>query len=141
MSTFYDLHSLAKNGDLQRLRELLQARRPHQEIDVNAYDRGGNTPLMHAIQSPKANVEMVRTLLEHGANVHQESRESFKGHYTVVALALAGGDWQKVATLIENGADIHYKRSTGSDALLDAVHGRDVLNDPHLSHRIIGLSG
>ncbi len=46
--------------------------------------------------------------------------------------ALALGDPQKVRALIAAGADIHYQAEHGYDALIDAVHGRDVLHDPHL---------
>jgi ankyrin repeat protein len=46
--------------------------------------------------------------------------------------ALDEGDPQRVSALIEAGADIRYKADHGYDALLDAVHGRDVLRDPRL---------
>ncbi len=46
--------------------------------------------------------------------------------------ALALGDPQKVLALINTGADIHYQADHGYDAFIDAVHGRDVLHDPHL---------
>lgn len=46
--------------------------------------------------------------------------------------ALRDGDLRQVAALIEGGADIRYKRKHGYDALLDAVHGRDVGRDPRL---------
>src|SRR3954451_20138865 len=46
--------------------------------------------------------------------------------------ALGEGDPRRVFALIEAGADIHYKRDHGYDALLDAVHGRDVARDPRL---------
>ncbi|HZF54428.1 MAG TPA: ankyrin repeat domain-containing protein [Polyangiaceae bacterium] len=46
--------------------------------------------------------------------------------------ALGEGDPRRVSALIEAGADIHYKRDHGYDALLDAVHGRDVARDPRL---------
>lgn len=47
-------------------------------------------------------------------------------------IALSQGDPQQVQALIEAGADIRYKREHGYDALLDAVHGRDVGRDPRL---------
>ncbi len=126
------LHHLVKKGNLLRVRELLSAS-PPEKIDLNAYDRSGHTPLMHAAKSPKANVELVRLLLDHGANVHQESRARYGAGQSVVALSVAGGDPRKVAALIENGADIHYKRAEGYDALIDAVFGqRDVSRDPQL---------
>src|SRR2546425_112519 len=46
--------------------------------------------------------------------------------------ALGEGDPQRVRALIEAGADIRYKGNHGYDALLDAVHGRDVTRDPRL---------
>lgn len=46
--------------------------------------------------------------------------------------ALGEGDPQKVKSLIEGGADIHYERANNYDALIDAVHGRDVARDPRL---------
>jgi ankyrin repeat protein len=128
MFTSQEFHHLIKRGNLQRVRELLKCA----EIDINAYDRRGYTPLMHAVKSPKANVELVRLLLEHGASVHSERRPNDDTHDNVVSLALAGGDPQKVVALLENGADIHYKRIGGYDALIDAVTGHDALRNARL---------
>ena len=46
--------------------------------------------------------------------------------------ALSEGDPQRFRALVEAGADIHYKREHGYNALVDAVHGRDVESDPRL---------
>src|SRR5216683_576089 len=46
--------------------------------------------------------------------------------------ALGEGDPQRVLALIEAGVDIHYKREHGYDAVIDAVHGRDVARDTRL---------
>jgi ankyrin repeat protein len=46
--------------------------------------------------------------------------------------ALSDGDPQRVRSLVDAGADIHYKRDHGYDALIDAVHGRDIARDAHL---------
>lgn len=54
-----------------------------------------------------------------------------KPEMTEICIALGKGDPQQVLALIEAGADLHYKRD-GYDALLDAVHGRDITHDPHL---------
>src|SRR5438552_1953342 len=61
-------------------------------------------------------------------------RHPFSGPPSVAELraALGEGDPQRVSALIDAGADIHYKRTHGYDALLDAVHGRDVTQDPDL---------
>jgi ankyrin repeat protein len=49
-----------------------------------------------------------------------------------LAAAIREGDPEAVAALIAAGADPHYRRENGHDALLDAVHCRDVARDPRL---------
>src|SRR3569833_1698276 len=44
--------------------------------------------------------------------------------------ALGEGYPQRVRALIEGGANPRYQRDQGYDALVDAVHGRDVARDP-----------
>ncbi len=134
MLTPYKLHDLVKQGDLPRVRDFLDAS-PPEDLDINEYDKVGHTPLMHAAKSPKANVDLIRLLLDHGANVHLESRAPAEAGRSVVSLCTGDGDPLKVTALIERGADIHYRRDHGYDALLDAVYGRDVVRDP----RLIGL--
>jgi len=52
--------------------------------------------------------------------------------WTDLQEALGEGDPHRVRTLIEGGGDIRYKRERGYDALIDAVHGRDVVSDSRL---------
>jgi ankyrin repeat protein len=119
--TPYELHRAVKKGDLHHVGELLSA--PRSDIDVNERDPKGWTPLMYAVSDPRAAVTLVRTLLHHGASIDQG---------TLVSLALGAGDPQTIAVLLEAGADLRYQREHGYDALVDAVHGRDVLHDPHM---------
>lgn len=49
-----------------------------------------------------------------------------------LAKALAAGDLREVRALVDRGVDLHYRRSEGYEALLDAVHGRDVFRDDGL---------
>src|SRR5678815_2684754 len=46
--------------------------------------------------------------------------------------ALREGDRDKVAQLIAAGADILYRDDNGYDALIDAIHGRDVGRETRL---------
>jgi ankyrin repeat protein len=131
MLTPYELHKVVKQGNLLRVRELLNAS-PAEQLDINTYDAGGRTPLMYAAASPEANVNLIRLLLDHGANVHQESRAPYDMGSCVVSLSISCGDPLKVAVLIDNGADVHYKKPHGYDALMDAAYGRDVVRDPQL---------
>jgi ankyrin repeat protein len=86
---------------------------------------------MYAIASPRAGAAMVRLLLEHGASPHQESRNFERGR-SAVSLALGAGEQEKLEILLEFGADLHYCRNAGYDALIDAVHGRDLSRDTQL---------
>jgi ankyrin repeat protein len=53
-------------------------------------------------------------------------------HEVDLATALGQGDPEVVAALIAAGADVRYKAEHGYDALLAAVHSRDVVRDPRL---------
>src|SRR5215471_4968781 len=131
MRTPFELHHLVRTGNLSRVRELLLAAPRDEELDINGYDDCGYSTLMHAVESDGASVDMVLLLLDHGADIHQKSRQN--GYdVSVMAICLGGGDPDKVALLLERGADLHYQRSDGYDALIDSVHGRDIFDDPDL---------
>ena len=100
-----ELHRLVRRGDIEGVREFLD-RRSRQKGDVNTFDAAGSTPLMYAVQGPRANPELVRVLLDAGANVHQYSKHSFQAGYSVLALALSFGDPRIVAALLDAGADL-----------------------------------
>jgi ankyrin repeat protein len=53
-----------------------------------------------------------------------------------MVVALHAGDPDKVEALVRAGNDPRYRREGGYDALIDAVHGRDVLADPRLPRLI-----
>ena len=136
----YELHSAVKKDDLARVTSLLNHHKKLFQAQINTYDRSGCTPLMHAVSKPKASaalaarpastsLAMVQLLLEHGASIKQISRQPFV-QYSVMALALQGGDPHKVNALLEAGADIHYTHE-GYNALINAV-GRDVMRDANL---------
>lgn len=55
--------------------------------------------------------------------------------------ALREGDPCTVQDLIAAGADIHYRRDSDYDALIDAVYGRDVACDPRLRELLTLLIG
>jgi ankyrin repeat protein len=139
----FKLHRLVRLGDLEQVEELLKSS-GQKGVAVNEYDKSGRTPLMHAVISPKASIDLMRLLLDHGADIHLETREPAYVVESVMALALQGGDPAKVLLLLQRGANIHYERAEGYSALLDAVHGRDVLRDQRLidllrlliSHRV-----
>src|SRR5438105_1629114 len=93
----FRLHRKVKRGDLECVRELLKA----DASEINRYDRHdeyGRTPLMYAVESPTATVEVVRVLLEHGAEV--------RGDYTLMGCCLRAGDPDKLRIVLEHGAPL-----------------------------------
>lgn len=127
MPASHPLHRAVRLGNLPRVRELLA-----EGVSVNAYDNDGRAPLMYAVTSPAASVELMRLLLHHGADVSQWSRHRFEEFRTTLSLAVSAGDPQKVALLLENGADITCTWAAGYDVMIDATTGRDVFRDPRL---------
>ena len=100
---------------------------------MHAHDRRGYTALMHSLESPAASADLVRLLLGHEDGLYPAGRRPYESDAaTLASLALGAGDPEKVTQLIEHGVDFHYSKAEGYDALLDAVHGRDVGRDPRL---------
>ncbi len=106
------LHERATEGDLEGLRRDLKD-------GISVDDRvDGWTPLMRAAKSDNASVEVLRLLVEHGANVNADRN----GKERPLGLAIRAGALPKVAYLISNGAQVTYRTSSGYDALIDAAH-------------------
>jgi ankyrin repeat protein len=126
-----DIHVYAKRGDLTEVQRILGSAECREKL-INAFDEAGMTPLMHAVSSPDARVEIVSFLLEGGAEVNIVSRTQFDSGRSALSFALGAGDPEKVALLLDSGADLHYKRDGGYDAVIDAVHGRDITRDAGL---------
>lgn len=115
MATPFELHREVKHGNTRRVRELLQSGE-----EINAKDRSGYTPLMHALQSPAATRELVKFLLDSGADVAETTSDGTD--CCLASVALGGGDPVKLALVLDRGANLHYMRKDGYDALLDAAY-------------------
>jgi len=126
MALPFELHREVKRGNTARVRELLR-----DGAEINATDRAGYTPLMCALESPAAPVELVQLLLDHGGAVAETSLVDGLSH-NIAAYCLRGGDPLKLAVVLERGADLHYTSGPGYDALLDAVFSRNSDRDPRL---------
>lgn len=102
------------------------------QCNVNAYDADGRTALMNAAQDPHTDTRIVELLLEHGADLSLQTKGDYDSGGTAVSFALRGGDPRKVKVLVDAGAAIHFRDNHGHDALLNAVHHRDIAGDPRL---------
>jgi ankyrin repeat protein len=127
MALPFELHREVNRGNTARVRELLR-----DGAELNRTDRAGYTPLMYALVSPAAPVELVQLLLERGGAVAEETSQLDGTHYNIAAVCLRGGDPKKLTLVLKHGADLHYTRGPGYDALLDAVFGLNADRDPQL---------
>jgi len=123
-----ELHRLVAQGDADGIARLLSTHR----ADVDAYDASGRTALMCAAQDPDTDTRILELLIQHGATLQLQARGDFDAGRTAIGFAVAGGDPRKVATLVAAGASIHFQDKHGHDALLNAVHHRDITRDPRL---------
>ncbi len=119
------IHIYAEQGDIARV-----AREIANGVDIDSIEEySPKTPLMCALSSSNAGMDMIRFLLEKGANINAISQESEE---TVLGLAVQSGNIDKIQFMLDAGADINYQTEQGYDVLIDAMHGRDILLDDNL---------
>lgn len=129
------LHMSAKLGNLQLVKYLLD-----QQVDVNARDEFGKTPLLAAVSGKQA--QIVRLLLTHGADPNMVD---FTGA-TPLHAAAAVGHWQIAFSLINANANpnaqdfygatpLHNAASAGSPALIKLLlnHGARIDIADHMT--------
>jgi ankyrin repeat protein len=141
-----EIHSAAKNGDLQKVKSLLKTNpelinakdkkgftplhsavsKGHKLIvtylieqgaDINDKNKNGLTPLFQALDLSRNNV--ARVLIEKGANLN------IKGYLnrTLLHMAARSGNSVVAGLLIKNGANVNARDSKGATPLDIAVSG------------------
>ncbi|MGL5944290.1 MAG: ankyrin repeat domain-containing protein [Waterburya sp.] len=123
------IHIYAKQGNIAGV-----AHEIANGVDIDCIDKyTAQTPLMYAVTSPNADIYMMRFLVKNGANVNNIVEENeYKTHETVLSLAVKSGNIDKIKYFLDAGASINYQRPHGYDILIDAMHGRDIVNDDDL---------
>ncbi|MEH2329955.1 ankyrin repeat domain-containing protein [Nostoc sp.] len=97
-------------------------------VDIDCIEKHSlQTPLMCAVSSSTVDVDMIHFLLKHGANVNAVVKQN-----TVLGLAVQSGNLDKIKLILDAGADINYQSPDGYDVLINAMHGRDILQDENL---------
>lgn len=81
------------------------------------------TPLLEAIRSPKARIDMLQLLISMGADVNRPTRPVKK---RPLSFAICTGNIEKIDFLIRSGADLHFVHESGYDAILDSVYCADL---------------
>ena len=115
----YPLHEAVQQDNVARISELLG-----NVVDLNGKDADGWTPLMVAVSWQKP--EMVRLLLDRGANVQARNGEEDTALHIATRAGRAGPSVTKetieiVDLLISRGADLEAKPDTGFTPLHQAA--------------------
>ena len=120
------IHEHASDGDVAGVATELA-----RGVDVDARDgTSKKTPLMQAVESPRAGPDVVRVLIERCADVN-----AVGGLYAPqpeLSFAVSAGNVEQVTVLLDAGADIRYRKPERYDVLIDAMYGRPIATDPHL---------
>lgn len=114
-----------RNRDMKMIEWLLSI----PEVDINHVDemKYKFPPISHAIQIN--NTSIVKTLIQHGANVNEPSLNGRNYYNTPLMIASWGGNLELVKILVENGACINQvDKGNGFTALIKAVFK----NKPHI---------
>jgi len=86
------------------------------------------------------NLELVKTLIRHGANVNAPSGPGFH-KWTALHAACFRGNVNVVRCLVEHGADLHRPDTEGLDAMkIAAVHGQPEMLEYLIQVRLITAS-
>ena len=117
------IHHAAYNGDLEKVKEIID-RDPN---EINVQDSRGFTPLHLA--SGKGHIEIVKFLLNHGADIESEI---FDGETPLLIAArfAINGKYETIKTLLEHGAKVNHKDKDGRTALHKAAmySSKEVMN-------------
>ncbi|KAL8997779.1 MAG: hypothetical protein Q9169_003028 [Polycauliona sp. 2 TL-2023] len=103
------LHMAASNGDIERVRRLLQGK-AKSFIDVNAADEEGRAPIIYA--SCFGHEEVVEALINAGANVDRQDRNQ----WSALMWAMTNRHKNIAKMLLDNGASSMVKSSSGRTA-------------------------
>lgn len=96
---YTELHDAIQRNQMHKFQLLVR------QFEVNATDINGNTPIFLAILEPENGLELIKLLVENGANInHKNNIDQTALHWAVLEQ-----DQAMVQYLIENGADIFQK--------------------------------
>ncbi|AFY99408.1 ankyrin repeat domain-containing protein [Calothrix sp. PCC 6303] len=113
-----EIHAYGRQGDITAVQRQLAS-----GVDIDCVDEWSKTPLMYAVNDANINLDMVRFLIENGADVNA-IEAIFKNN--VLGLAVQSGNLEKIQYLLDCDADINYQSPGGYDVLINSMFGRDI---------------
>ena len=119
------IHIYAEQGDIAGVAQQIAS-----GVDIDSTDQFYSmTPLMCAISSSNAAIDMVKFLLDNGADIEVICGEHKNN---VLSLAVQSGSLDKVRLILDAGANINYQRPNGYHVLIDAIDGCGISKDREL---------
>lgn len=109
------IHDFAGQGNITGVKQQLT-----NGVNIDCLEKSSQTPLMCAVSSTNASLEMVQFLVESGADVNAVGGEY---NYPVLGFAVQSENVDIIQYLLDAGADIHYQRPGVYDVLIDAMYG------------------
>jgi ankyrin repeat protein len=109
------IHEAAKDGDYDRLQQLLDSGFP-----VDTFDERGMTPLAYACQSPRASLGILQLLVNSGAN---PNRADLRDSSYPIGLAAAAGSIPKVEFLLDADANVRYESKGKYTIMVHCIYG------------------
>lgn len=119
------IHDFAIQGNIAGVRQQLA-----KGVDINCLDESSQTPLMCAVSSPNASLEMVQFLVEIGADINAIGGTTF--NRTVLELAIQSGNIEIIKYLLEVGVNIHAPGADSCDILIDAIYSQNIPSGENL---------
>ena len=114
--TVTEFHEAVQDGDLEKVKKMLDEEPNSIRLLANSKDRYGNTLLFLAVLDGK--IEMAKCLIDNGADVDMKNDSDGA---TPLHLAAIYGEIEIVKSLIDNGAQVDLKDPGGSTPLHCAV--------------------
>ena len=116
------IHEYASQGDCDGVRKELR-----KGVPVESRDKRGYTLLACVASSPQADEDMIRLLIQAGADVNGTVED---GEHSPLELAACSGSFSKVQYLLDAGANIKHVSPKGYAVLVNvvyALHGHETL--------------
>jgi len=110
------IHTYASLGDIAGVRAELA-----KGVAVDSEDEGEFTPLAYAASKPTAQADMLRLLIESGADVNAPVKGEVEAQFPV-GLAACSGSLTKVQILVDAGADITFVSPGGYTILINVMY-------------------
>lgn len=114
-----------KDTELVRM-FLAKGANPNVQCECSSMAGGGWTPLLMTIKFDSRNTDIIRLLLDHGADLNVARASKWGSDDNSTPLMLAAGNAENVTLLLENGSPVNDLSNNGYTALWHAVATRNL---------------